>query len=98
MANNQTPEQIVEAAAAAASKKVDEAAAEVERAAEAARAEEQAALAAKGRVVKLVDISAVFGDVYHPFTQVKFETGAMTPHEIDDWVKAQIDGGKLKLA
>lgn len=96
MANNQTAEQIAEAAANAA-KQVEHAAAEIAAAAAKAASNEEDAKA-KTKTVTLVGMSAVFGDVYHPFTHAKFATGEATEHENDAWTKAQIEAGKLVLA
>lgn len=96
MANNQTPEQLAEAEAKVA-KQVEDAAAEVAAAAVKAASDEEGAKA-KTKTVTLVGMSGVFGDVHHPFTQMKFSTGVVTEHENDAWTKAQIEAGKLVLA
>ena len=94
MANNQTAEQIAEAAAKV-EKQVESAAVEVAAAAAKAASDEATA---KGKTVVLIGMSAVFGDVFHPFTHKKFEIGQVSEHEHDAWTKAQVEAGKLVLA
>lgn len=95
MATNETPEQIAEAEALAV-KRVEAAAAEVAAAATKALSDEATANAS-GKTVVLVGMSAVFGDVHHPFTHKKFEVGQVSEHEHDVWTKAQVEAGKLTL-
>ena len=45
---------------------------------------------------KNVLVTAVYGDMVHPWTLTRFTSDAAKPHVEDEWVAMQRDAGKLK--
>lgn len=44
------------------------------------------------------NLRAVFGEIIHPFTAQKFDTGSNVTVTVDNWTLVQFQHGKLALA
>jgi len=65
---------------------------------EAKKTKPEAAEAPKAKTVELVALRAVYGLMIHPYTQARFDQSKATDHELDGWVKTQMDAGKIAFA
>lgn len=48
--------------------------------------------------IDVVSLIGVHGRIQHPYTLVWFDREKGVDHVIDEWVKTQMDGGKITLA
>jgi hypothetical protein len=59
---------------------------------------QKAVVTARPKTIETMPLRAVYGLLIHPYTQARFDSDKVVDHVVDDWVKTQMDGGKLKFA
>lgn len=48
--------------------------------------------------IEVVSLVGVHGRIQHPYTLAWFDQGVAKDHQIDGWVKGQMEAGKIALA